>query len=49
MAAIAAEIAQMAAEGKVRPVIGESLPLAEARRAHELLAGPHLGKIVLLP
>jgi len=25
------------------------LPLAEARRAHELLAGPHLGKIVLLP
>ena len=30
-------------------VIGESLPLAEARRAHELLAGPHLGKIVLLP
>jgi NADPH2:quinone reductase len=49
VAAIAAEIGQMAAEGKVRPVIGESLPLAEARRAHELLAGPHLGKIVLLP
>jgi NADPH:quinone reductase-like Zn-dependent oxidoreductase len=49
VAAIAAEIAQMAAEGKVRPVIGESLPLAEARRAHELLAGPHLGKIVLQP
>ena len=39
----------MASEGKVKPVIGESLPLAEARRAHELLAGPHLGKIVLLP
>ena len=39
VAAIAAEIAQMAVEGKVRPVIGESLPLAEARRAHELLAG----------
>ena len=39
----------MAAAGKVRPVIGESLPLAEARRAHELLAGEHLGKIVLLP
>jgi NADPH:quinone reductase len=49
VAAIAAEIAQMAVEGKVRPVIGESLPLAEARRAHELLDGPHLGKIVLLP
>jgi NADPH:quinone reductase-like Zn-dependent oxidoreductase len=39
----------MAIEGRVRPVIGESLPLAEARRAHELLDGPHLGKIVLLP
>jgi NADPH2:quinone reductase len=49
VAAIAAEIAQMAAEGKVKPVIGESLPLAEARHAHELLAAPHLGKIVLLP
>jgi len=49
VAAIAAEIAQMAIEGKVRPVIGETLPLAEARRAHELLDGPHLGKIVLLP
>jgi NADPH:quinone reductase len=49
VAAIAAEIAQMAAEGKVKAVIGESLPLAEARRAHEMLAGPHLGKIVLLP
>ena len=49
VAAIAAEIVQMAIDGKVKPVIGESLPLAEARRAHELLAGPHLGKIVLLP
>jgi NADPH:quinone reductase-like Zn-dependent oxidoreductase len=39
----------MAAEGKVRAVIGHSLPLAEARRSHELLAGPHLGKIVLVP
>jgi NADPH2:quinone reductase len=49
VAAIAAEVASMAAAGRVKPVIGESLPLAEARRAHELLAGPHLGKIVLLP
>ena len=49
VAAIAAEIGAMAAAGKVRPVIGETLPLAEARRAHELLAGPHLGKIVLVP
>jgi len=49
VAAIAREVAQMAAEGRVKPVIGEKLPLAEARRAHELLAGDHLGKIVLLP
>ena len=32
VAAIAAEIGEMAAAGKVRPVIGETLPLAEARR-----------------
>jgi NADPH:quinone reductase len=49
IAVIAREVAQMAAEGRVKPVIGEKLPLAEARRAHELLAGKHLGKIVLLP
>lgn len=49
VAAIAAEIAAMVAAGKVKPVIGTELPLAEARRAHELLAGDHLGKIVLLP
>ena len=49
VAAIAAEIAAMAAAGKVKPVIGAELPLAEARRAHEMLAEDHLGKIVLLP
>ena len=49
VAAIAAEIAQMAANGQVKPVIGATFPLAEARRAHEMLAGDHLGKIVLLP
>lgn len=49
VAAIMAEIGAMAAAGKVKPVIGVQLPLAEARRAHELLAGDHLGKIVLLP
>ena len=49
VAAIAAEIAAMAAAGRVRPVIGETLPLAEARHAHELMDGPHLGKIVLVP
>ena len=49
VAAITAEVMQMAAAGKVRPVIGTELPLSEARHAHELLGGDHLGKIVLLP
>jgi NADPH2:quinone reductase len=49
VAAIAAEIAAMVAAGKVRPVIGAELPLSEARRAHEMLAADHLGKIVLIP
>ena len=50
VAAIAREVAAMAAEGKVRPVVGATLPLAQARRAHEMLADEqHLGKIVLLP
>ena len=49
VAAIAAEVARMAASGQVKPVIGATFPLADARRAHELLAGEHLGKIVLLP
>jgi NADPH2:quinone reductase len=49
VAKIAGEVARMAAEGKVRPVIGRTFPLAEARRAHELLAAEHVGKIVLVP
>jgi NADPH:quinone reductase len=36
--------------GTVRPVIGRSLPLAQAREAHELVLRPGAaGKIVLLP
>jgi len=49
MARMLGEIAGMAAEGRVTPVIGATLPLAEARRAHELLAAHHYGKIVLVP
>jgi NADPH2:quinone reductase len=49
VAAIATEIAAMVVAGKVKPVIGTELPLSAARKAHELLAGDHLGKIVLLP
>lgn len=49
VAEMSTEIAAMAAAGTVRPVIGATLPLSEARRAHEMLAGRHLGKIVLIP
>jgi NADPH2:quinone reductase len=49
VAGIMREIAAMAAAGTVRAVVGATLPLREARRAHELLQGDHLGKIVLLP
>jgi NADPH2:quinone reductase len=49
VAAIAREIVAMGTEGRLRPVVGARLPLAEARRAHELLEGDHLGKIVLEP
>ena len=36
--------------GRLSPVIQELLPLAEARRAHELLeAGRVFGKLVLKP
>jgi NADPH2:quinone reductase len=49
VAAIAREIARMVEEGKVKPAVGQTLPLSEARRGHELFEGRHLGKIVLLP
>ncbi len=49
MAEMLREIGAMVEEGLVRPVVGATLPLAEARRAHELLAGDHFGKIVLVP
>ncbi|WP_206054100.1 medium chain dehydrogenase/reductase family protein [Nocardioides iriomotensis] len=36
--------------GRIRPMIAERLPLSEARRAHELLAGSaEKGKLVLVP
>jgi NADPH:quinone reductase len=48
-AQILGELAAMAAAGTLRAVIGAVLPLAEARRAHELLEQHHFGKIVLVP
>ncbi len=38
------------AQGKIKPVVSQRLPLREARRAHELLGkGGVVGKIVLVP
>src|SRR5260370_997374 len=38
------------ADGEIKPLIFARLPLAEARRAHEMLeAGEVIGKIVLKP
>jgi NADPH:quinone reductase-like Zn-dependent oxidoreductase len=43
-----AELLDLLAAGKLRPVIAERIPLAEAARAHELLeSGRYAGKVVL--
>ncbi len=52
-AALAADIEKqvwpLLAEGRIKPVIHESFPLAEAARAHALMeSSDHIGKIVLL-
>ncbi|MFI5347159.1 MAG: zinc-binding dehydrogenase [Elusimicrobiota bacterium] len=40
----------LVSEGKLRPIVDRTFPLAEARAAHEYLsAGGHFGKVVLLP
>jgi NADPH2:quinone reductase len=45
-----AELLSMVAAGTLRPIVGNSYPLAEARRAHEdLLARRSTGKLVLDP
>jgi NADPH:quinone reductase-like Zn-dependent oxidoreductase len=43
------DVARLVETGELRPVVGRVLPLARAREAHELLAGHHFGKIVLVP
>ena len=43
------EILDLAAAGRIKPVVAERVPLAEAARAHELLEhGGHSGKVVLV-
>ena len=44
-----AEMFTLLSQGKIKPVIARTMPLTEARRAHELIeAGEAKGKIVLL-
>ena len=48
VAAVTAEVWPMLADGRVKPVIGASLPITQAAEAHRLLAsGEVAGKIVL--
>jgi NADPH:quinone reductase-like Zn-dependent oxidoreductase len=43
-------LGQLLGEGRVHPVVAERLPLADARRAHELLGrSASKGKLVLVP
>jgi NADPH:quinone reductase-like Zn-dependent oxidoreductase len=45
---VLAELARLADEGELRPLLAETFPLAEVAKAHELGAGNHTtGKIVL--
>ncbi|WP_256977127.1 NAD(P)H-quinone oxidoreductase [Bordetella genomosp. 10] len=49
-AAIARHVLPLVADGRIRPRVRETLPLAQAARAHRLLEGGEVfGKIVLLP
>ena len=44
-----AELIDLLAEGKIKPVVAERIPLAEAAQAHELLErGGYAGKVVLV-
>ena len=45
-----AELLDLTADGRLRPIVGASYPLADARRAHEdLLARRSTGKLCLDP
>jgi NADPH2:quinone reductase len=45
-----AELFAMTADGRLRPVLGDAYPLADARRAHEdMRARATTGKVVLDP
>jgi NADPH:quinone reductase-like Zn-dependent oxidoreductase len=43
------ELLDLLAAGKIKPVVAERIPLAEAARAHELIEhGGYAGKVVLV-
>ncbi len=43
-------VAKLAAEGRIKPVVGKTFPLDQARAAHEYLSGKNqFGKVVLIP
>jgi len=43
------QLANLVNDGKLKPVVDETLPLAEAARAHEMVEGGHVGgKVVLV-
>ena len=50
VAAVREHVWPMIADGRVRPVIHDRLPLAEAARAHRMLeSGAVFGKLLLIP
>lgn len=50
LASIHAALVAGLANGTLRPVVGQEIPLAEAARAHEAVMAPGAyGKIVLVP
>ncbi len=49
-AAVVEHVWPLVAEGRVRPVVHASYPLAQASRAHEVMeSGSHVGKLLLTP
>jgi len=48
--AVARDVWPLVAAGKIKPVVEARLPLAEAGKAHEIMAASgHIGKILLIP
>jgi NADPH2:quinone reductase len=48
--ALADEVWPLVTAGRIRPVVEARLPLAEAQKAHEIMAASgHIGKILLIP